>query len=110
LATMSEVTPLALPRAVKDNPLMVLFDTAPALSVYPMLTASEQPLPEVAAVVACAILTTRYIPGSAFATRFVAPADVVCCATDTLPKIVELETQLPFPLIACRLSQAPTPE
>src|ERR1700689_4137546 len=75
-----------------------------------MVTANVQPLPAVAAVVACATVTTRYMPATGVATRFVALRDAPCEASATLPKMLGVEMQLPEPLMGCRLSQVPTPE
>src|SRR5580692_2988036 len=75
-----------------------------------MVTASEHPLPAVAAVVACAIVTTRYMPATGVATRLAEPSEAVCEVSATLPRMVGVKIQLPDPAMACRLSQVPTPE
>src|ERR1022692_1063563 len=74
-----------------------------------MVTASVQPLPAVAAVVVCAMVTTQYIPAAAVGTRLAEPSEAVWEVSATLPKMVGVEMQFPEPLTACRLSQVPTP-
>src|SRR5579864_7460667 len=101
---------LDLPSAASDSPLTIVFVVAPALSVYPIVTANEQPLPDIAAVVVWAMAVTRYIPAAGDAIRFVEAMDAVCAVSDRLPGIVDVEVQLPIPLIMCKLSQVPTPE
>src|SRR5580704_7687973 len=74
-----------------------------------MVTASEHPLPAVAAVVVCAMVTNRYIPATGVETRLVAPSEAVWEVSATLPKMLGVGIQLPEPLMECRLSHVPTP-
>src|ERR1700693_38485 len=75
-----------------------------------MVTASVQPAPAVAAVVACATVTTRYMPAAGVGIKFVEQTEPVWEPSDTLPKMLDVWMQLPEPLMACRVSQVPTPE
>src|ERR1700693_4970164 len=75
-----------------------------------MVTASVQPVPAVAAVVAWATVTTRYMPAAGGGIKFVGPREAGWEASATPPKMLGVWIQLPEPLMTCRVSQVPTPE